>query len=102
MLLPKQIDFEGPFPKLSRRLRLGVVGGGRVSGMQATAARLSDRWDVVAGAMSSDPVRAKAAAADWFLSEDRCYTSFAEMAAVEAAREDGLDAFRSADIQGTG
>jgi len=92
MLLPDQIDFEGPFPKLSRRLRLGVVGGGRVSGMQATAARLSDRWDVVAGAMSSDPVQAKAAAADWFLSENRCYTSFAEMAEIEAAREDGVDA----------
>ena len=26
MLLPDQIDFNGPFPKLSRRLRLGVVG----------------------------------------------------------------------------
>ena len=92
MLLPHQIDFEGPFPKLSRRLRLGVVGGGRVSGMQAAAARLSDRWDVVAGALSSDPVRAKAAAADWFLDEDRCYTSFTEMAEVEASRDDGVDA----------
>ena len=92
MLLPEHIDFEGAFPRLSRRLRLGVVGGGRISGMQATAARLTDRWEVVAGAFSSDPARAKAAAADWYLPEDRCYASFVEMAAAEAAREDGVDA----------
>lgn len=92
MLLPEKIDFDGPFPRLSRRLRLGVVGGGRVSGMQATAARLTDRWEVVAGAFSSDPARAKAAAAEWYVSEDRSYASFAEMATAEAAREDGVDA----------
>ena len=90
MLLPEQIDFDGPFPRLSRRLRLGVVGGGRISGMQATAARLTDRWEVVAGAFSSDPERAKAAAAEWYLPQDRCYASYSEMAAAEAAREDGV------------
>ena len=58
MLLPETLDFDGPFPRLSRRLRLGVVGGGRVSVMQATAARLTDRWDIVAGALSSDAERA--------------------------------------------
>ena len=92
MLLPDPIDFEGPFPNLSRRLRLGVVGGGRVSGMQAAAARLTGRWEVVAGAFSSDPVRAKAAASDWSLPEERCYVTFEEMAEAEAAREDGVDA----------
>lgn len=92
MLLPEQIDFEGPFPRLTRRLRLGVVGGGRISGMQATAARMTDRWEVVAGAFSSDPERAKAAAAEWYLPEDRCYASYSEMADDEAAREDGVDA----------
>lgn len=92
MLLPEQINCDGPFPRLSRRLRLGVVGGGRISGMQATAARLTDRWELVAGAFSSDPERARAAAADWYLPEDRCYASFAEMAASEAGRDDGVDA----------
>ena len=92
MLLPDPIDFEGPFPNLSRRLRLGVVGGGRVSGMQAAAARLTGRWEVVAGAFSSDPVRAQAAATDWSLPEERCYATFEEMAEAEAAREDGVDA----------
>ena len=86
MLLPSTIDFDGPFPRLSRRLRLGVVGGGRISGMQATAARMTDRWEVVAGALSSDPDRAKAAAADWHLPEERCYISFAKMAEAMGAR----------------
>ena len=55
-ILPKNINFDGPFPKLNRRLRLGVLGGGRVSTMQAAAARMSNHWDIVAGALSSDPV----------------------------------------------
>ena len=92
MLLPEKIDFDGPFPKLSRRLRLGVVGGGRISGMQATAARLTDRWEVVAGAFSSDPEQAKAAASEWYLPAERCYTSFAGMARTEAGLADGVDA----------
>ena len=58
-LLPADFDFEGPFPRLSRRLRLGVVGGGRIATTQAMAARLSDYWDVVAGALSSDPEKAE-------------------------------------------
>ena len=92
MILPEKIDVDGPFPRLSRRLRLGVVGGGRISGMQATAARMTDRWEIVAGAFSSDPARAKAAALEWFLPEDRCYTSYTEMARAEAGRDDGVDA----------
>jgi predicted dehydrogenase len=91
-ILPDQIDFNGPFPRLSRRLRLGVVGGGRISQTQAMAARLSDRWEVVAGALSSDAERAKARGADWYFDEDRSYASFEEMAKAEAARSDGVDA----------
>ncbi|SPF77199.1 Glucose--fructose oxidoreductase [Aliiroseovarius pelagivivens] len=91
-LLPETLDFNRPFPALSRRLRLGVVGGGRISATQATAARMTDRWEVVAGALSSDPERAKARGAEWFMDPDRCYASFIEMAQVEATRPDGVDA----------
>ncbi len=92
MLLPNSIDYEGPFPRLSRRLRLGVVGGGRIAGLQASAAYLTDRWEIVAGAFSSDPVRAKAASTDWSLPQARCYTSFEQMAELEVKRDDGVDA----------
>jgi hypothetical protein len=49
-LFPQPLGVTGPYPVLSRRLRLGVVGGGRISRTQAMAARLSDYWEVVAGA----------------------------------------------------
>ncbi|MEM7445336.1 MAG: Gfo/Idh/MocA family oxidoreductase [Pseudomonadota bacterium] len=91
-LLRPDFSFDGPFPRLSRRLRLGVVGGGRISATQAMAARMSDRWEVVAGALSSDPATAKARAVDWYLPEDRCYPSFQDMAKAEAQRSDGVDA----------
>lgn len=91
-LLPPDLSFDGPFPRLSRRLRLGVVGGGRISATQAMAARMTDHWEVVAGALSSDPGKAKARGKDWHLPEERCYTSFEEMAATESGRDDGVDA----------
>lgn len=92
MLLPETPDFDGPFPRLSRPLRLGIVGGGRIAQTQAMAARMTGRWDIVAGALSRNPAQAKARGMDYFLPEDRCYASFADMAVAEAARPDGVDA----------
>lgn len=91
-LLRNDINTNSPFPKLRRRLRLGVVGGGRISHTQAMAARQTGFWDVVAGALSSDPEKAKNRAADWYIDEDRAYTSFEEMAKAETTRPDGIDA----------
>ena len=91
-ILPADLDFEGPFPRLSRRLRIGIVGGGRIAVTQAMAARLSNRWEVSAGALSSDPLAAKTRGAEWYLPEERCYASYKEMARVEAQRSDGIDA----------
>ncbi len=78
-----------------RRLRLGMVGGGRgafIGAVHRIAARLDDRYELVAGALSSDPERARASGVDLFLAPDRCYASFAEMAQAEAARDDRIDA----------
>jgi len=91
-LLPTHLTFDGPFPRLSRRLRIGIVGGGRIAVTQAMAARLSHCWEVIAGALSSDPQTAKIRGADWYLAEDRCYSSYQEMARTEAQRPDGIDA----------
>ncbi len=46
MILRDPIDINGPFPRQFRRLRLGVVGGGRIAQTQAMAARLTDRWEI--------------------------------------------------------
>ena len=79
---------------LGRRLRLGMVGGGRgafIGGVHRMAARLDDRYELVAGALSSDPERAHASAADLHIAPERSYASFEEMAKKEAARPDGID-----------
>ena len=78
----------------ARRLRLGMVGGGQdafIGAVHRIAARLDDRYELVAGALSSDPARAKASAVDLHIAPARAYGSFAEMADKEAAREDGID-----------
>lgn len=78
-----------------RRLRLGMVGGGRgafIGAVHRIAARLDDRWELVAGALSSDPQRARDSAADLHIAADRAYSDFCEMARAEAGRPDGIDA----------
>ena len=76
------------------RLRLGMVGGGSgfIGPIHADGARLSRRWDVVAGVLSANPETAREAGEEWGFSADRIYTDYRDMAAREAAREDGIDA----------
>jgi predicted dehydrogenase len=78
-----------------RRLRLGMVGGGRgafIGAVHRIAARLDDRFALVAGMLSRDAANARASAADLHIAPDRAYTDFAAMAQAEAARDDGIDA----------
>ena len=77
--------------KLNRRLRLGMVGGGRgafIGAVHRMVARLDDRWEFVAGALSSDPERARASGEDLRLDPARIYTDFAAMAEAEKRRSD--------------
>jgi predicted dehydrogenase len=77
---------------MSRRLRAGIVGGGRgafIGAVHRMAAELDGQALVVAGAMSSDPRNARESAAAWYL--DRSYDSYVEMARSECARADGID-----------
>jgi predicted dehydrogenase len=76
-------------------IRLGMVGGGQgafIGGVHRIAARLDGEFNLVAGALSSDPDRAKASAAELGLDPERSYGSFAEMAKAEAKRADGIEA----------
>jgi len=77
---------------MGRRLRGGIVGGGRgafIGAIHRMAAELDGQALVVAGAMSSDPHTAQLSAKDWLL--ERSYSSYEEMARVEAERADGID-----------
>lgn len=74
------------------RLRAGIVGGGQgafIGAVHRIAAELDNEARVVAGAMSSDPEKAKASAEAWHL--ERSYDSYEAMAAGEAAIEEGID-----------
>ena len=79
---------------LNRRIRLGMVGGGHgafIGAVHRIAARLDDRYELVAGALSSKPDVARASAEELFIAPDRSYDSFDAMAKQEAARDDGID-----------
>jgi len=79
---------------VARRLRLGMVGGGDgafIGAVHRIAARLDDCYEVVAGALSSDPARARLSGAAIRVDPARCYADYREMARMEAARGDGID-----------
>lgn len=75
-------------------LRLGMVGGGKdafIGAVHRIAARLDGEYQLVAGALSSTPERARESGAALGLDPARSYESFAAMAEAEAAREDGIE-----------
>jgi predicted dehydrogenase len=72
-----------------------MVGGGPgafIGAVHRIAARLDDRFELVAAALSSDPERSRAAALELHIAPERAYGRFAEMASAEAARADRIDA----------
>ena len=79
---------------LRRRLRLAVIGGGPgsfIGAMHRAAARLDDRFEIVAGALTSDPGRSRAAGVAIGISEDRAYGEALSLFEGESARDDGAD-----------
>jgi len=77
------------------RIRLGMVGGGEgafIGAVHRIAARLDDRYELVAGALSASPDKAMRSAAAIGLAPERSYPDFQTMARSEAARSDGIEA----------
>ena len=73
---------------MNRKLRFGMIGGGRgafIGGVHRIAAVMDGKAELVAGAFSSDPARARASGVDLFIAPARAYGRYAEMANVEAA-----------------
>ncbi|MCA9198836.1 MAG: Gfo/Idh/MocA family oxidoreductase [Planctomycetales bacterium] len=73
---------------LNRKLRMALVGGGQgsfIGRVHCTAAVLDNRAALVAGALSSNPERAKASAPDYDIPADRAYGSVTEMLESEKA-----------------
>jgi predicted dehydrogenase len=73
-------------------LRAGIVGGGQgsfIGAVHRIAVELDGQAEVIAGAMSTNPQKAKDSAEAWFLK--RSYNSFQEMAEVESQLPNGID-----------
>jgi len=75
------------------RIKLGMVGGGNdafIGGVHRIAARIDDRFELVAGALSSTPEKSRASGEA--LGLPRIYDDFKQMAIREARRKDGIEA----------
>ncbi len=80
---------------VGRRIRLGMVGGGNdafIGGVHRIASRIDDRYELVAGALSSTAEKSRASGLAIGLSEDRIYDDFKSMAMREARIKDGIEA----------
>ena len=77
------------------KIRLGMVGGGEgafIGAVHRIAARLDDHYELVAGALSSTPDKARRSGAALGLAPERIYDDYETMAKAEAARPDGIEA----------
>ena len=79
---------------LGRRLRLAVIGGGPgsfIGAMHRQAARLDDRYELVAAALSSDPARSLEAGRALGLPPERCHADGDALIDAQATLPDGAD-----------
>ncbi|OGO05976.1 MAG: oxidoreductase [Chloroflexi bacterium RBG_13_56_8] len=75
-----------------RKLRMGMVGGGRgafIGAVHRRAAMLDGDVELVAGCFSSNPERSKASGRDLYLPEERVYSTYQEMIEAESALPEG-------------
>lgn len=87
------MTIEGRSEETSKRIRLGMVGGGNdafIGGVHRIAARLDDRFELVAGALSSTPEKSRASGAALGLA--RVYDDYKAMAIGENRRKSGIEA----------
>jgi len=78
---------------MADRIKLGMVGGGNdafIGAVHRIASRIDDRFELVAGALSSTPEKSQASGTA--LGLPRIYDDFKQMAQREARRKDGIDA----------
>ena len=78
---------------MAHRIRLGMVGGGNdafIGAVHRIASRIDDRYELVAGALSSTPEKSRESGEAIGLS--RIYDDFKQMAISEARRKNGIAA----------
>src|ERR1700761_2609923 len=78
----------------SRRLRMGMVGGGAgsfIGPVHRMGAELDGSIALVAGAFSQDAERSRQAGVSYGIQPDRAYASFQQMMEQESKRTDPID-----------
>ena len=76
-------------------IRLGMVGGGNdafIGAVHRIASRIDGKYELVAGALSSTPEKARASGMALGLAPDRIYDDFKRMAIREARLKNGIEA----------
>ena len=76
-----------------RRIRLGMVGGGKdafIGGVHRIAARIDDKFELVAGALSSTPEKSRESGEA--LGLERVYDDYKQMAVREVQLKSGIEA----------
>lgn len=77
---------------MKRKIKMGMVGGGRgafIGAVHRIAALMDGDIEMVCGALSSDPEKARLSGADWYLHESRAYGSYQEMIEHEKQLPEG-------------
>ena len=79
---------------MKKKLRLGMIGGGHgafIGAVHRLSARMDDKYEFVAGCLSSSPENAAISAKEFGLDPSRSYPDFKTMAEQESKRDDGID-----------
>jgi len=75
-----------------RKLRMGMIGGGRdafIGAVHRRAAMLEGMVDLVAGCLASTPEKSKASGKDLYLPDNRVYGTYQEMVEAEKKLPEG-------------
>ena len=79
---------------MKKRLRLGMIGGGQgafIGAVHRLSARMDDKYEFLAGCLSSTPEKAELSAKELGLDLTRSYTDYKTMAEQESQRDDGVE-----------
>ena len=79
---------------MKKKLRLGMVGGGQgafIGAVHRLSARIDDKYEFLAGCLSSTPEKAELSAKELGLDLTRSYPDYKTMAEQESQRDDGVE-----------
>ena len=79
---------------MKKKLRLGMIGGGQgafIGAVHRLSARMDDKYEFVAGCLSSTPKKAELSAKELGLDLKRSYPDYKTMAEKESQRDDGIE-----------